>query len=68
MFLQLVALVTDTERFAGLCRLFTHSPFTSLSLRAVNDSSFEFLYRSLQVTVRSFKATDFCFFALLYWF
>ena len=36
----------------------THSPLTFLRLRAVNDSSFELLYRSLQVTVRSFKATD----------
>jgi len=46
----------------------THSPLTFLRLRAVNDSSFELLYRSLQVTVRSFKANDFCFFVIFYSF
>jgi len=45
-----------------------HSPLTFLRLRAVNGSSFELLYRSLQVTVRSFKATDFCVFVIFYWF
>lgn len=69
MLLQLITLVTNTELFAGLYRLpVTLSPLTFLRLRAVNHSSFELLYRSLQVTVRSFKATAFCFFVLFYWF